>query len=159
MKYSVFLQEPCGFRPLWTLLGAGMVLAAALLWALLRRLERADGRGRGTGRSKCGRLRLWLLKRRYLRRVDRVERALRAGKCGCREAHQQLSMELRLFVGKATGERTDTLVLSELEESDFRHRALGEVISGMYKPEFARLSEEDTAEAISESRKLIRTWT
>ena len=39
MKYSVFLQEPYGFRPLWTLLGAGMVLAAALLWALLRRLE------------------------------------------------------------------------------------------------------------------------
>lgn len=156
MKYSVFLHEPFGFRPFWTLLGIGLLLAAGLAWLLFRLAPRRKGRPGWQRSSLIRRMQLFFLKRRFLRRADRIEKDFVRGMFDSRETHQRLSREVRLFVQKATGKPASCMVASDFES--WPRTRLHDVIRKMYPPEFAFDSDSNVSSIIRESKELISTW-
>ena len=73
MRYSVFLQAPFDFERFWLLLGIGLILAAGLAWLAIRHLRKKGIRLDRLIALLPAKRRLSLLRRRYLRRVERLE--------------------------------------------------------------------------------------
>ena len=156
MRYSVFLQSPFDFEGYWLILGGGLVLAAALAWAAARfwlnkgfRMPWADSRllmGTRLNRQKA----------RHLKSIDRIAEEFRTGRIDCRQAHQALSLEVRLFVRDVTGEPVECMAVSDLRKAGFP--GVTEVVRDMYEPEFAEISKADVEYMIGRSRRLIAQW-
>ena len=156
MRYSVFLQAPFDFERFWLLLGIGLILAAGLAWLAIRHLRKKGIRLDRLIALLPAKRRLSLLRRRYLRRVERIGSQFSSGDLDCRAAHQALSREVRLFAQAVTGQPMIHMVHSELKQT--RYQALANLVGEMYVPEFARLSAADVEQMIRKSKELISLW-
>ena len=155
MKYSVVLQDPFDYRPLWLWLGIGLLLAAAAAWFVLRYadLEKLALRRK---LNPIRSLRMFFLKRSYLRKLRRIERDFRRNRIGIREAHQRISLAVRRFAQAATGKPVTSMVHSELPW--LKRPPLTDLIGSLYEPEFSPQSGGDVRQMIQKSKELIRQW-
>ena len=164
MKYSVVLQEPFDYAPIWIPLGIGLILLAVLLWRVFAFVSSGKSRAAVRGGSSVSsapagmlwRIRLFFRKRRQLRHLRKMETRFRKGTLDKRALVQGLSREVRQFAQRATGLPVESLVYSELPGLGFPR--LTKLIGELYEPEFAERSDAELEELIQKSKELIREW-
>lgn len=153
MKYSVNLEAPFAFSARWYWIGLALLLLAFLLrYAGVRFLDSRELIN--TGRIKWRRLAG--NKKKYLKRIEDIERAHQKGELDTRAVCQRMSREVRDFVDAVTGWRTDAMVYLELAK--LNRPELAEVVRHYYGPEFSYYTEADAKAAIEEGKELIRKW-
>ncbi len=156
MRFSVFLQDPFDFSSYWVWWGLGLLGAAALVWLLRRYLPRLRLGFRPGDSSLIRRIRLYFRKRRSLRSFRRIEAAVQSEGLDPRSAHQRICRELRQFAAAATGGPMESLVYSELLNTDYPK--LAQLIGEYYAPEFSLPSEADVGRLLTKSKEMVRTW-
>ncbi|MBQ6469169.1 MAG: hypothetical protein IJJ50_03845 [Lachnospiraceae bacterium] len=154
MKYSVVLQDPFDYAILWIEIGAGLILAAGLVWLLLHLPEIKAQNWREIPLVR--RVRIYFRKKKHTKNVRRIEKEFAEHKIDGRNAYQQISKEVRQFAQAATGVPIESLVYSELVMMNYPE--LTNLIGQLYVPEFAVYSQADVAGIIRRSKELIKKW-
>ena len=156
--FTVELQDPMGFSPVWLIVAAALVIAAVLMWVFLRKkLPRRIPRAKKPAApAQMSEEDLTSLKKLYLEKMARTEQELRDGKLTIREAYQRMSADMREFVKRATGVPVREMTLAEI--SELKIPSLTELVRDYYEPEFAYYSEADAHRSFERTCQVIRKW-
>lgn len=155
MTYSVGLQEPFAFAIKWLLIGIALLLFAFVIVLLIC----AYGKNRQTAEERehaPHRRRAWTARKRSLQNLESLEADLAAGRINSRQAHLQLSGEIRRFAHTMTGVHVENMTLSEVRKLNDPH--LTGLMELCYASEFSPSGGTDAAKDIAKSKELIRTW-
>ena len=157
MKTSVELQDPFRYMPLWLILAIAFVLICIFLQVFFRFKFRGQLRKAKQLRvKKPSPESLANKKRRYLKELDRLDRAVYTGQITTRDAYQRMSVIIRLFVYEATKIRVQDYSLSEIRTLNMP--ALTQLVAEYYEPEFAEYSMANIKQSIFKTRRVIETW-
>ena len=158
---SVELQDPFSYSkmPIFIALGILAVLAIVLL-ALFFLKQRVNWKKKEKikkekpvvfkPRNKLA------IKEDYLARIAKVEKNYNEKKIDVRNAHQELSAIVRMFVFEMTGIQAQNLSLMELKEQ--KVESISGLIEEFYAPEFAERSEKETMDSIKDARTVVQSW-
>lgn len=153
MHFSVGLQNPFDYALKFFVIALVLILLSIILLIVYLKLTKKDF---STVAKKFRHLLLGKTRRKYLRKIDDVERYVVNGKKDSKTAHQEMSLIVRQFVHAATGVHVDRLVYTEIKR--LKIKPLSELVRDFYEPEFAEYSEADMLQAIKKSKELIKTW-
>jgi hypothetical protein len=92
----------------------------------------------------------------FLERIDRVAADTQSGRLPARQAHQELSLLVRLFVQSASGVAAPRMTLAEFKENG--PPAVANAIGRIYPGEFAAYPQESPAAAAETAREVVRSW-
>jgi len=93
------------------------------------------------------------IRQKYLRMVDEVEQRFGTRKIRAAEAHQELSLVVRLFYAEASGFHAEVLTLSDLKRS--KNVKLASLIEKYYPDEFSGLDQSSVLDSSRKARELI----
>lgn len=96
------------------------------------------------------------LRKDFLERINRVAAEAQSGRLPARQAHQELSLLVRMFVQHATGVAAPRMTLAELQEKG--PPPLATAIARIYPGEFAAYPQESPATAAETAREVVRSW-
>lgn len=96
------------------------------------------------------------LKKDFLERINRVAADAHTGRLPARQAHQEFSLLVRLFVQNASGVAAPRMTLAELDEKGPPQVATA--IARLYPGEFAAHPQESPAAAAETAREVVRSW-
>ena len=154
MKVTVELQPPMLYMTRWTVIALVCALAAALMIALLvRSIRREPKKAREVVKDAA-----WREKQRrtYAAQLDAVDRKLQSGGVSEREAFQEMSGILRMFVFEMTGIHVHEFTLTEIRKVGIP--AMPGLVSSYYKPEFAPRSRANAQAALAKTKEVILSW-
>jgi hypothetical protein len=96
------------------------------------------------------------LRKDFLERINRVAADAQSGHLPARQAHQELSLLVRMFVQHASGVAAPRMTLAELQENG--PSPLATAIARIYPGEFAAHPQESPATTAETARELVRSW-
>lgn len=96
------------------------------------------------------------LRQEFLASINKVAADADSGRLPARQAHQELSLLVRMFVQRATGVAAPRMTLAELQENG--PPALVTAIARIYPGEFAAHPQESAADAAETAREVVRSW-
>lgn len=96
-----------------------------------------------------------MLREKYLRLIDEVDKKYNAGKLKSSVAHQELSMLVRLFYCEAMGFHAEVMTLSDLKRTNYTK--LAKLINQYYPDEFDTLENGAVQQSIEHARDLVRS--
>ena len=96
------------------------------------------------------------IKKKYLKKIDDVEKKLKEDKIKLRGAYQELSSIIRFFTFEVTGIKVQNYTLQDIESLNMP--ALTELIQEYYAPEFAEFSKGNIEASLEKTRKVIEKW-
>lgn len=96
------------------------------------------------------------IKRKYIEKLDGIDRQIRNSEITTRIAYQELSKDIRCFVYEMTNIKVQRYTLKEIKKKDMP--VLYELIKEYYTPEFARKFSGDIKSSIDKTRKVIEKW-
>lgn len=148
---------PAAYAGPWTWLPYLLVLAvvAYYAWVLLAGRSEPEAEEEFVSRRNPADS----VRGRRLQELDRIDQAVRAGRMPLRTGFQQMSAQVRTFVGEVSDVPARSMTLEELRASP--HPRVAEAIALMYPPEFApgEASLDDFGRSLQQARELVRTWT
>ena len=97
------------------------------------------------------------LKAEFLRAVNDIADRHEAEGIEARAGHHELTGVMRRFVRRTTGHDVTSQDIATLV-ADERTRAVGELISDLYEPDFARASDAELRDSVRRAREVIRAW-
>ena len=157
MTFSVELQEPFAYRPVWVILGLAALAIGVIVWIVVRRKLRHKLREERKLKVKKVRPEaLPRIKARYIGLIDKTTAEFNSGAIDYREAYQRMSRTIRLFVNKATGLKVQHCTLSEIRELNMP--LLTALVAEDYEPEFARETRADANHSLQKTRRAIEIW-
>ncbi len=95
-----------------------------------------------------------MLREKYLRLIDDVDKKYNAGKLKSSVAHQELSMLVRLFFCEAMGFHAEVMTLSDLKRTNYTK--LAKLIDQYYPDEFDTLENGVVQQSIEHARDIVR---
>ena len=96
------------------------------------------------------------IKKKYLKKLDRLERTNYNPKIEIRTVYLNLSAIIRDFIYEMTDIKVQNYTLSDIKKINIPY--LGDLISEYYKPEFEEISSGDMKKSIERTRKVIEGW-
>lgn len=96
------------------------------------------------------------LQKDFLERINKVAADADTGRLPARQAHQELSLLVRIFVQSASGVAAPRMTLAELQEKG--PPPLATAIARLYPGEFAAHPQESPAAAAEIAREVVRSW-
>lgn len=96
------------------------------------------------------------LQQEFLASINKVAADANSGRLPARQAHQEFSLLVRMFVQRATGVAAPRMTLAELQENG--PPALVAAIARIYPGEFAAHPQESPADAAETAREVVRSW-
>ena len=99
---------------------------------------------------------LFALRRDFLDRINAVATAVAEGRLPARQAHQELSLLVRMFVRSASGVDAPRMTLAELRENC--PPGVATAIGRIYPGEFAAQPQDSPAAAVEAAREVVRSW-
>jgi hypothetical protein len=96
------------------------------------------------------------LQQEFLASINKVAADATLGRLPARQAHQELSLLVRMFVQRASGVAAPRMTLAELQENG--PPALVTAIARIYPGEFAAHPQESPAAAAETAREVVRSW-
>ena len=97
-----------------------------------------------------------VIKSKYIKQLDSIEYNYNNKTIGLRQAYQQISEAIRLFVFEITDITTQNYCLAEIKKLNIP--SLYELIEEYYEPEFASKSLGDFSNSINKARRVIEKW-
>lgn len=96
------------------------------------------------------------LQQEFLASINKVAADANSGRLPARQAHQELSLLVRMFVQRASGVAAPRMTLAELQENG--PPALVTAIARIYPGEFAAHPQESPGAAAETAREVVRSW-
>lgn len=96
------------------------------------------------------------IKQKYIDKINKLEVKLNNNKVSNRQAYQQLSKIMRIFIYEVTNVKVQKYTLSEIKLLNIPH--LYELISEYYEPEFSKNSMGDINLSLKKAREVIVKW-
>lgn len=96
------------------------------------------------------------IKKRYLSDLNSIEDKYQNGKYDLRQAYQQISECVRMFVFEVTDIQTLNYTLTEIKKLNIT--GLYDLIKEFYEPEFALKSKADFADSINKAKDIVKKW-
>ena len=157
MKTSVELQDPFSYMLIWIIL-AVLILGAFIFTQVYFRKKLGDElkKAKKIRLKKISEATLEGKKRKYITELNFIETNLRNGKIDKREAYQQMSKCIRMFVHDVTGINVQKYSLMEIKRVNIPQ--LTQLVREYYEPEFALRSTADAATSIYRTRNTISSW-
>lgn len=97
-----------------------------------------------------------VIKKKYQNQLDTIEHKYTNQMIELREAYQEISEAIRLFVFEITDITTQNYSLAEIKKLNIP--SLYELIEEYYEPEFASKSIGDFSSSINKARRVINEW-
>lgn len=158
METSVNLQSPFSYS-IWPIVLMGVVfIFLTILIVLLvvkRKKKREDKKTEPIQPVPVKRDEMDV-KKEYLNMIETIERKYQNGELSERNCYQELSRCVREFVYAITGVKVTTYTLTEIRKS--KMPGLEKLISEYYHPEFAKETRDEVEQAITEAKRVIKTW-
>lgn len=96
-----------------------------------------------------------MLREKYLRLIDDIDKKFNAGKLKSSTAHQELSLLVRLFYCEAMGFHAEVMTLNDLKRTNYGK--LAKLIDQYYPDEFDTLENGVVQQSIEHARDLVRS--
>ncbi|HAT02807.1 MAG TPA: hypothetical protein DCS54_05985 [Oribacterium sp.] len=163
MEFSVDLQDPFLFPPIWIVCAILFAVAAIatvfLLYHFLRgkvSLENPleglhDLHIRPVSASHLSRL-----KTQYQKKLQHLSDRQKTGKVSERKAYQEMSRLIRDFVKDATGIQVTTCTYTDIKALNLP--ALTKLLHTYYEPEFAERSNANFEKSLKDTLEIIKKW-
>jgi len=97
-----------------------------------------------------------VIKKKYLKKLDKLEREIHNSNVEIRIVYIKLSTIIRNFIYEMTNIKVQNYTLSDIKTIDIPH--LKDLISEYYKPEFEEISSGDMEKSLERTRKVIKEW-
>lgn len=149
-----FVATPTGYSS-WWLVGAAALAALVVLWcvsAVVWTLPVATLRKIPVLRDITRKV----LRKRFAKSVDRIERGFASGRLAPREAHHRLARTLRAYLHLQTGQWTQVMGLPEIEESELRPAA--QALAFVSHGQFSAEGNADFRSAAAAVREVVVSW-
>ncbi|HBZ77387.1 MAG TPA: hypothetical protein DEO39_01605 [Clostridiales bacterium] len=159
MQTSVELQDPFSYSIVPIVVLSIVILASliALITVLLiRRKKKAPVKQKIEPAPVFKIKNKELAQKEYLAKIAVVEQKYLAGQIDARNAHQELSAIVRMFVHDLTGINAQNFSLNELKAHNIYQ--ISNLIEEFYAPEFAERAEKETSNSIAQAREVIIRW-
>lgn len=138
----------------WLFLGIGLIAIAGAVLLLVRSYRKRPQTEQRHSRIFKHRART--ARKRALGKLADLEADFEAGRIDSRQAHRQLSAEIRGFAHEMTGVRVENMTLSEVRKLNDPH--ISALMELCYTSEFSPGAEADTKADIARGKELIETW-
>jgi len=146
------------YHPQWMIAGAVFILTVFVwitwvFWTTRRRKVRTVAT---IGPKPLIEKDIAALKKKYLALIDEIVEQATARQLTDRQAHQKLSLTVRLFAYEVSGFRAQVMTLDDIKRS--RYPALGDIITTYYPNEFAAVAKGTVGEAAQQARQVVSSW-
>ena len=155
MEFPVELQKPLHFHIFWLILATLFIVVAAFLlyysyknWNIKKEKKLKV--------KKPPRKNIPLIRKKYLLKLDELEKNINNGNINNRAAYQKLSTIIRMFVYEMTGITVQNCTLEEIRT--LRMPRLTKLVEEYYEPEFSSLELGDALASLSITRKVVSAW-
>ena len=147
-----------GYQWQWIVIGSVLIVASIgwvvfIFWHTRHRVRKTVAT---IAPQKLAGVDLAKLQKKYLGLIDRIAEDAGARTITIRQAHQKLSLLVRLFAFEATGYPAQVMTLSDLENGKFP--ALQKTITAYYPLEFAALETQEVTVAVSLAKEMVSSW-
>lgn len=150
------LYPPAQYAPLWLLLAFAILVALVLAGLLVAVLTRPRRPARQAKLSPL--VVLAQLRTEYSAELDRVERQLRAGELGDRQAHAELSRLMRAFVNEYSGIEAPVMTLQDLVAQGVHPTLVDALGRFTYPSLFRRGAPIDPLLGVEAARQVVQSW-
>lgn len=158
METSVNLQDPFSYS-IWPIVLMGVVLVFLTIMIVLiivKRKKKGEDKKTELIQPVPVKRNEMDLKNEYLKMIETVEKKYQSGELSGRDCYQELSRCVREFVYAITGVKVTTYTLTEIRKSEMP--GLEKLITDYYHPEFAKETKEEVEQAITEAKRVVKTW-
>lgn len=158
MLDKVDLQPNMAYQVRWLILGL-ILLLLVLVWSFLIIFLTRKRTTRTIDNSVLQTVPpvdLASLQSKYLALIDQVTVRHNNREISSRQAHQELSYLIRIFVYEARGQKLQTFTLSDLKRTSYTK--IAETIEKYYIPEFSKIEAGNVLESVALAKEVISTW-
>ena len=155
MELPVELQKPLHFHIAWLIIATLFLIAAAFLLFYSQK-KFSIKKEKKLKVKKPPRKNIPLIRKKYLSKLDELEKNIKEGSIDNRTAYQKLSTIIRLFVYEMTGITVQNCTLEEIRT--LRMPRLTKLVEEYYEPEFSSLELGDALASLSITRKVVSAW-
>lgn len=155
MQTSVNLQEPFSYSSYYIIIVLVLILIITIYF-LLTTKEKKKSKKKVIQIKQVSKEDKESIKQKYIEKLKKLEEKLDKNEISTRDAYQELSSIIRLFVHELTGIQVQNYTLKEIKEINIP--ILYELIKEYYTPEFARKYLGDIKSSIEKTRKVIEKW-
>jgi flagellar basal body-associated protein FliL len=146
------------YQPQWIVIGSLLILGAVtwvgfIFWHTRKRPQKTVA---SLSAQKVANVDIAGLKKKYLGLIDQIAQESQQKAINARQAHQKLSILVRLFVFEATGYQTQVMTLADIEKRNLPK--LQTTISALYPNEFSQLLTGSVEDALGKARDMVTTW-
>ena len=158
VEWTVPLQELFSYKLVWLIAGLVLLVLSSLVFSFFyarwRKLQRLTESGHII--KKAPPLAVPVARIKYIRQLNRLEKALNEGALEDRVAYQELSRIIRMFIHDVT--RVDVQNYSYSEISAHNIPQLTELVREYYEPEFAKDAGGNIRESLQRTGQVISLW-
>ena len=156
MSGSSFYYGQISYSPLWVIIGLGLIaIAASIVLVIFRVTRRRNIKTLGTLHIKAPKVvNMNVLRDKYAKLINQAEERFIKRQIKASEAHQQLSLLVRLFYYEAMGFHADVMTLGDLKKSNYKR--LEKLVGQYYPAEFDKLENGAVSQSAQRAREIVR---
>ena len=156
MSGSSFYYGQISYSPLWAIIGLGLIaIAASIVLVIFRVTRRRNIKTLGTLHIKAPKVvNMNVLRDKYVKLINQAEERFIKRQIKASEAHQQLSLLVRLFYYEAMGFHADVMTLGDLKKSNYKR--LEKLVGQYYPAEFDKLENGAVSQSAQRAREIVR---
>lgn len=155
MQTSIDLQEPFNYSVVILLCFISLsIIATIFLFYSYRKQSKLKEKVKEI--PEKNKKNIPVIKGKYIDQLDSIEYKYSKNLINVRQAYQQISESIRMFVFEITDITTQNYTLEEIKKINIPE--LYDLIEEYYEPEFASKSENDFIESINKARRVIKRW-
>ena len=156
MSGSSFYYGQISYSPLWVIIGLGLIaIAASIVLVIFRVTRRRNIKTLGTLHIKAPKVvNMNVLRDKYVKLINQAEERFIKRQIKASEAHQQLSLLVRLFYYEAMGFHAEVMTLGDLKKSNYKR--LEKLVGQYYPAEFDKLENGAVSQSAQRAREIVR---
>lgn len=156
MSGSNFYYGQISYSPLWLIISLGLLLiVASIIYTIFRVTRRRNIKTLGTLRIQAPKVvNMNVLRDKYVRLINQTEERFIRRQIKASEAHQQLSLLVRLFYCEGMGFHADVMTLDDLKKSNYKR--LEKLVNQYYPAEFDKLENGAVSQSAQRAREIVR---
>ena len=156
MSGNSFYYGQISYSPLWLIISLGLLLiVVSIIYAIFRVTRRRNIKTLGTLRIQAPKvINMNVLRDKYVRLINQTEERFIRRQIKASEAHQQLSLLVRLFYCEGMGFHADVMTLDDLKKSNYKR--LEKLVNQYYPAEFDKLENGAVSQSAQRAREIVR---
>ena len=156
MSGNSFYYGQISYSPLWLVISLGLFLiGASVIFVIFRITRRRNIKTLSTLHIQAPKVvNMNVLRDKYIKLINQAEDRFIRRQIKASEAHQQLSLLVRLFYCEGMGFHADVMTLDDLKKSNYKR--LEKLVNQYYPAEFDKLENGAVSQSAQRAREIVR---